>query len=94
MKISAKNDQFQQEFREILQKSGNSPKVSKIMRKSAKFQFRAVRRCAGSCRSRKMLKNEYLLAKIGVDTGKNELSEILKSVVENVRQRALLLLRG
>jgi hypothetical protein len=29
-----------------------------------------------SCRSRKMLKNEYLLAKIGVDTADNELSKV------------------
>jgi len=30
----------------------------------------------GSDRSRKMLKNEYLLAKFGVDTEENELSKV------------------
>ena len=29
-----------------------------------------------SCRSRKMLKNEYLVAKLGIDTAENEPSEI------------------
>ena len=42
------------------------------MRKSANFQDAKVRRCKGSCRSRKMLQNEYLLAKIGFDTAENE----------------------
>ena len=37
-----------------------------------------------SCRSRKMLKNEYLVAKIGVDTAENELSKVSQFPVSNL----------
>ena len=50
------------------------------------FEFGAVRRCVTwdskgakvckSCRSRKMLKNAYLVAKIGFDTEENERSKV------------------
>ena len=47
-------------------------------RRSAHSKFGAVQRCAGSCRSPKIVKNAYLLLKIGVDTAENEPAEILK----------------
>ena len=37
-----------------------------------KFAFRSGAKVCESCRSRKMLKNDYLVAKIGVDTAENE----------------------
>ena len=48
--------------------------------------FRAKKKCVhvffarrGDCRSRKMLQNEYLLAKFGIDTAENELSKVCRS---------------
>ena len=34
------------------------------------------------CRSRRELSNEYLLAKIGVDTAENELLEVLFNIIQ------------
>ena len=57
-------------------------KIEKLFVKfceNSKIGFRAVQRVLNlqSCRSQKMLKNEYLDAKIGVDTEENEPSKIL-----------------
>ncbi len=60
------------EFNEILRKSG---KIIEILQKSAKIWkfciWRSAKECI-FCRSRKMLKNAYLVAKIGLDTAENE----------------------
>ena len=60
-KIAAKNDKFWQKLSKILQNLENSKFAkklqSKLMRKSENFQDAKVRRCEGSCRSRKMLQN-------------------------------------
>ena len=57
-------------------------KIPKKMRRNFAeiFEFRAVQRIAKlkSCRSRKMLKNEYLDAKIGLDTEENEPSKVCR----------------
>ena len=46
-------------------------------RKIRKFENSSSREECGMCRSRKMLKNAYLDAKIGVDTEENEPSKVL-----------------
>ena len=40
------------------------------------FSVRSGAKACGSCRTRKMLSNEYLLAKIGFDTAENEPSKV------------------
>ena len=61
------------------------------MRKSANFQDAKVRRCKGSCRSRKMLQNEYLLAKIGFDTAENEPAKKLQNYIK-IKELPILLI--
>ena len=50
-------------------KSGNLR--AKKMQKICKSDWSGAKVCK-SCRSRKMLQNEYLVAKFGVDTAENE----------------------
>ena len=54
--------------------------AKKLEKKSGnfrKFENSSSREECGMCRSRKMLKNAYLDAKIGVDTEENEPSKVL-----------------
>ena len=55
--------------------------VTKILRLES--VPKAVQRSA-LCRSRRELSNEYLLAKIGVDTAENELLEVLFNIILNL----------
>ena len=52
------------------------------MKKSAKSEFAAVQRNVESDRSRKILKNEYSLAKFGVDTAENEPSKVCQKLAK------------
>ena len=70
MKI-AENLRILSNFAEI------SIKKRKSLTKFCKdFQFRGVQRCDNRVDLEKMLKNEYLLAKIGADTEENEPSKV------------------
>ena len=54
------------------------------MQKSAKFEFGAVQKNANLVDLEKCCKNEYLVAKIGVDTAENEPSKVsMKWVMPN-----------
>ena len=76
MKILMKNDRFLRKFCKILQNLEKSLNFDEKMKKSANFEFAAVQRNVESDRSRKILKNEYSLAKFGVDTAENEPSKV------------------
>ena len=52
-------------------------KLEKKSENFRKFENSSSREECGMCRSRKMLKNAYLDAKIGVDTEENEPSKVL-----------------
>ena len=65
--------QFSLKFQQQLQKSG---KFTEILQKIKNFEFRSGAKVCESCRSRKMLKNDALVAKFGVDTAENEPSEV------------------
>ena len=56
----------------MTKKSAKSTKKIKKSRNVQNFGVWSGAEVCKSCRYRKMLKNDYLLAKIGVDTGKNE----------------------
>ena len=43
-----------------------------------------------SCRSRKMLQNEYLVAKFGFDTAKNESRQVLHFLAEKLKLNTVL----
>ena len=69
-------------FDENVLKIGIFAEIRANMRKKFDEFFAKIlslERCEGvckSCRSRKMLKNEYLVAKIGFDTEENERSKV------------------
>ena len=46
------------------------------------------------CRSRRELSNEYLVAKIGVDTAENELLEVLFNIIQYYSFVSLVTLQG
>ena len=80
-KFRKKSSKSVQNSMKIVEKSGFLQKFEQKCEKSLTnfceyFEFAAVRRCAKSCRFRKMLKNEYLVAKIGFDTEENEPSKV------------------
>ena len=47
-----------------------------MIRNSAIFEFGAVQKCANIVDIREMLQDEYLDAKLGVDTDENETSKV------------------
>ena len=61
----------------ILQKSQKFTEILQInfRKKSANFEFKAVQRYVYLVDLEKCFKNEYLVAKIGLDTAENEPSE-------------------
>ena len=59
-----------------LAKSGKIAEILQNLRKSSRIWVRSGAKVCQSCRSRKMLKNDYLLAKIGFDTAENEPSKV------------------
>ena len=63
---------FQQHFAKI---SKNYRNFANFRKKSANFEFKAVQRYVYLVDLEKCLKNEYLVAKIGLDTAENEPSE-------------------
>ena len=60
---------FQQHFAKI---SKNYQKFAKFRKKSAIFEFKAVQRYVYLVDLEKCFKNEYLVAKFGLDTAENE----------------------
>ena len=62
------NDQFQSK----LAKSENPEILRKKIYITRNFDYGAVRRKSKSCRSRKMLQNDPLVAIVAVDTAENE----------------------
>ena len=72
-----KNDEFWQEFAKI---PSNFAKITKNVDEIFwNFWVWSGAKDCYSCRSRKMLQNEYLDAKIGFDTEENELSKVCRS---------------
>ena len=63
---------FQQHFAKI---SKNYRNFANFRKKPANFEFKAVQRYVYLVDLEKCLKNEYLVAKIGLDTAENEPSE-------------------
>ena len=56
--------------------SGKIAEILQNLRKSERILVRSGAKVWQSCRSRKILKNDYLLAKIGFDTAENEPSKV------------------
>ena len=83
--ISTKNNSFSLNFSNILQQSEN---FAKDCRKSKKWVWSGAKVCHSS-RSRKMLQNEYLVAKIGFDTAENEPSKVDISIFRALRNLKL-----
>ena len=68
IKISLKNSDFEQISQSVTKISAKRQKLTK----SADFRIQSGAKVCKFCRSRKMQKNDYLLAKFGVDTAENE----------------------
>ena len=68
-----KNDRFPQNFSKTVQSFGKFTDISQI---SAKLSDLGGAKVYKSCRSQKMLQNELLDGKIGVDTAENEPSKV------------------
>ena len=75
MKISTKNHRFWTISATFAKISKNYRNFAKFRRKSVNFEFGAVQRYVYLVDLEKCLKNEYLVAKIGLDTAENEPSE-------------------
>ena len=76
IKIGAKFDEIVEKFKNTdfcRNSNKNAKKFDEFLRR---FRIWSGAKDCKSCRSRKTLKNEYLLAKIGVDTAENEPSKV------------------
>ena len=81
VKFSAKKHVIWGDFQSNLQNSGKITENLQNLRKFVKNWDRNGAKECQSCRSRKMLKNGYLLAKIGADTAENEPLNVRRSQI-------------